>query len=532
MPWKPEEPGERPSLGENVVNWIANYVRIHDGNMRGKPFIMADWQAEFTFWLYEIDPTTGKRVNRRGAAILSKGIGKSPWASALSICEFVGPVVFDGWDANGRPVGRPWATPWIQIAATAEDQTDNTWDALYGQLCESDDLLAEYPMLDVGRTRIYMRGNPAAKIEPVTSEAGTREGQRITFAVMDETGLWRRSNGGISLAATLRRNVAKMGGSTLETTNSFVPGEESVAENTYLAVKAMREGRTKMTSGLVYRHRQAPPDTDMSDYESLLAGLKVAYMDTPWIDYDRIIGEIWDPANDPADSRRFYLNQIVSSSDSWISQQEWDLCKGEVEPLKPGDTITLGFDGSVHDDSTALVACRLEDGYLQPIGVWEKPVGALGDNWEVDSEEVDAIVERTFTDYEVVAFFADPPYWQDYIDRWTARYSKKLKVKASQTHPIEFWTNRSTQMVAALERMRTAIRTRALVHLDQSTLSRHVLNAKTKEVPAGTVIRKDFPRSPRKIDAAMAACLAYEARSACVAANLKSRQSRVPIRIR
>jgi phage terminase large subunit-like protein len=533
VPWTPEYEGEIPSLGPTISDWIESHLVIPDGPARGTPFVLADWQYDFTYHLYALNPATGKRINRRGAAILAKGIGKSPWAAALSIAEFVAPVLFDGWDANGRPVGRPWETPWIQIAATAEDQTENTYASLLQMLEESDRLHAAHPEIDAGKTRVFMRGNSGARIESVTSEAGTREGQRITFAVMDETGLWRVNNGGKSLAATMRRNATKTGGSTLETTNSFVPGEESVAEDTHRYRELILEGRTHAKTGLVYRHTQAPPDTDMSDRESLLKGLRIAYMETPWIDYDRLVEEIWDPATDPQDARRFYLNQIVSSSDAWIPAQTWDAAKREGDELTSGEAIALGFDGSRDDDSTALVACRVNDGRLFLLGIWEKPDGPLGEGWAVDREEVDAAVTRAFTEYEVKAFLADPPHWQDYIDKWTAEYGPRLKVKASRVHPIEFWTSRTTAMVAALERFTTALADGSLTHGGDVTLTRHVLNAKRKMTPSGLVVRKDFKGSPKKIDAAVAATLAYEARSLCIAANqTRGRMSRIPTRIR
>lgn len=531
MPWVEQYEHEIPTLGYDVIKWVADYLVIPDGDLRGQPFVMSEWQQQFVLDFYAIDPTTGKRANRRGAAYLPKGIGKSPWAAALSICEFVGPVLFDGWDADGRPVGRRWETPWIQIAATAEDQTDNTYSSLFQMVQESDRLVEDYPEIDAGRTRIYMRGNSSAKIEPVTSEAGTREGQRVTFAVMDETGLWRPNNGGVSLAATIRRNVAKTGGSSLETSNSYVPGEDSVAEKTAHTRTAMIEGRTRSKTGIVYLHTQAPPDTDMSDRDSLMAGLRVAYMDTPWIDYERLIEEIYDPATDPADSRRFYLNQIVSASDSWVDIQKWDACAVEELPVK-GENIALGFDGSINEDSTALIGCRISDGLLFPLGVWEKPDGAAGDNWQVDREEVDAAIYKAFETYNVVSFFADPPHWQDYIDKWTGEFGKKLKVKASVKHPIEWWTNRLGAMVAALERMHTAIISGEVKHVNDPTLNAHILNAKRRGTRSGVILRKEFPGSSRKIDAAMSATLAYEARSAAVSAKKNVSSGRVPVRIR
>jgi hypothetical protein len=57
--------------------------------------------------------------------------------SAAACLEALGDVVPDGWDADGQPVGRPWAsirTPLVQIAAVSETQTKNTWSPLLEML--------------------------------------------------------------------------------------------------------------------------------------------------------------------------------------------------------------------------------------------------------------------------------------------------------------------------------------------------------------------------------------------------------------
>jgi hypothetical protein len=67
---------------------------------------------------------------------MAKGWGKSPLVAALALADFAGPAIFDGWDANGEPVARPWGTgddppPWVQVAANSEDQSENTYGAIY-----------------------------------------------------------------------------------------------------------------------------------------------------------------------------------------------------------------------------------------------------------------------------------------------------------------------------------------------------------------------------------------------------------------
>jgi hypothetical protein len=85
-------------------------------------------------------------------------------------------------------------------------------------------------------------------------------------------------------------------------------------------------------------------------------------------------------------------------------------------------------------------------------------------------------------------------------------------------------------MCAALERFHTAAVTGQLKHAGDGNdvLSRHISNAKRKDTRSGTAIRKDRPKSPRKIDACITSVLAYEARGDVVASGAtRKRKTRI-----
>lgn len=429
-------------------------------------------------------------------------------------------MVFDGWDADGQPVGRPWSsirTPWVQIAAASEDQTRNAWDPLLEMLREGP-VMDAYPGVEPMNSFVVL---PRGRIEFVTAAAVSREGNRPVFCSLDQTESWVPSNGGVKLAATMRRNLGKTGGSSIESPNAFLPGLESVAEDTYEYARRIQAGKVK-ESGLLYDHREWPPDTDLADRESLLKGLAVSYGDSAvvnggWVDLERVVAEIWDPATDPQDARRFYGGQITHATDSWLSQPEWASAADATKSLSDGDVVTLGFDGSIREDATALAACRVEDGHIELLGAWEKPTGPAGADWQVDRQDVHTAMAEAMRRFRVVGAYCDPPHWQDAVDEWTNRYGPRMLVKANQAKPLEWWTQRPAPMVAALERFHEAVVTGQLSHDGGSILTRHVLNARRRVRPQGITIAKAHPHSDRKIDAAMAAVLAYEARADAVA---------------
>ena len=533
MPWKPSVPGEIPTLGYEVLDWISAALAAPD-RADYEPFVPYREQEDFILRWYALDPVTGRRKFNRGVLGRPRGWGKSPLLAALACVEALGPVLFDGWDADGQPVGKPWSevrTPWVQLAAVSEDQTRNTWAPVLEMLRE------EAPVHDLVRGLEPMESFVAlpnrGRMEQVTSSARTIKGARAVFAVLDQSEEWVASNGGVRLANTMRANAAKVGGTTLESPNAFIPGEGSVAEESAAYWAAIREGRSR-DDGLLYDHREAPADTDMTDRESLIDGLRVAYGDSSkhpdgcvihedpcppgHVDLDRLVATIWDPAQDVQQSRSDFLNQITHASDSWVSQPEWAACMDLDKTLDSQDQIVLGFDGSRgrnrgKADATALVGCRVSDGYLFEIAVWEQPAGPAGRDWSPSVIEVDATVRECFERWQVVGFYADPSGWTSQVAAWEAKFGRRLKVRATQNAPIAAWPRgKDSRVIEYVERMRLAIVNEELSHDGAPALTRHVLNARRRSRPSGYLLFKAYPDSPDKIDAAYAAVMAWKAR--------------------
>lgn len=558
MPWIPSTPGEVPTLGYVAIDFMTEYLAAPD-RLEYEPFVPYAEQEDFILRWYAINPVTGAWCYRRGLLGRSRGWGKSPLLAALGITEALAPIVPAGWDADGQPVGRPWSdirTPNVHIAAVSEAQVKNTWDPMLEML--EGPVIDAYPGLEPLGTFVNL---PKGKIIQLTSSARTTKGAKPVFAVLDQTEEWVPSNGGPKLAQTIRSNAAKIGGRTLESPNAFTPGEGSVAEDSAAFAKAIADGRT-LSSGLLLDHREAPAETDLADRESLVAGLRVAYGDSSGhpdgcvlhdppcapghVELEPIIEQIWDPTADVQLNRSDFLNQITHASDSWISRPEWNsrsthvLTPDAPLSLQAGDSITLGFDGSRKrkrgvTDATALVACRVSDGLLVPMKVWEQPDGPAGDDWRIPTDEVDTLVRETFATYNVVGFYADPAKWEGYVAQWEAKYGARLKVQSTRTNPIEWWMvgGRAAMITRALEQFYNAVVDGELVHAGDSTLTAHVLNARRRMKQTGYQIFKAHPDSPDKIDAAIAAVLAWQARIDAVGAGLgTTRKRRAPRRLR
>ncbi|HTI28264.1 MAG TPA: hypothetical protein VL652_45195 [Kutzneria sp.] len=512
MPWRgPQHENDFPSLGWALLDWWSDHLSSpRDEN---EPLVFTDEQALILVEWYALDPKTGRFVHRRGASRRSKGRGKSPVEAAKAIAELAGEVLFDGWDAAGEPVGRPWgtggtSTPWVQIAAVSEDQTENTYAAIYEFLTANDGSAADKLRIDAGLTRCYLRDRPG-KLEPVTASAGTREGQRVTYGVLDETHLWTPTNGGRRLARTLRRNVAKMGGRTYETTNSFVPGEDSVAEATH---KAILDG----APGIYYDAVEAPPVKPEDDDETLKAALRVAYGDAWWIDLDRILAEVRDPESTWEDSERFYFNHNVDDRRKAVETKKWESLARPDIVVPAGARVGLGFDGSISDDCTVLIGCTTVDGvpHTFEIEVWRRPTDAPK-TWRMPRSEIQDRVRETFAYYDVGLMLCDPAKWQTEIECWAEEFGEELVVF--------FDTNQPTRMWRACDRFSTAIEsstpeTPTYTHdgsteLSAQVLAMHKRKVRVRDEDDDGRTKYVFVKGPdrAKIDAGIGAVLALEA---------------------
>jgi hypothetical protein len=510
MPWHgPRYPGEFPTLGYGVADWIERHLVVPGGPLIGAPFKLTDEQVRFLLWHYRLDPRTGRFAYRGSQLVRSQKWGKDPLAAAMCAAEgLCDQVLFSHWHpTTGEPVGKGWTSPWIQVAAVSDDQTANTFRPLYVMLTEGN--LDDYPDLDVGETRVNLPGY--GRIEPVTSSADSRLGQPITFAVFGEPQLWRERNGGHKLAANMRRGLAGMGGRWVEVSNAYDPSENSVAQRTHQA----------QARDVYLDWRPAPdPTVSLHNRGELRRALRFCYGDSHWVDLDRIIAEIQDPTTSPADARRFFLTLVTVGDRDFVNPLVWDAAAHPDEPLQPRTPVALGFDGSKSQDATALVACRIHDGRLFELRTWQRPDRAPTD-WRVPGAEVDQVMQAAYDAYDVWYLYADPYLWQDYLDRWAARWPKRI---------VELPTNSETRIDAAISRFLVAFRAGQLTHDGSEVLGRHVKNAalargnrkKPRDDdpdPSGEstyYLRLVKRRRTERIDAAVAAVLAYEARGRAI----------------
>lgn len=490
------------TLGPLVAAWIESHCVVPDGERMGDPFVLTGEMRRFVDDFYAVDLGSGRWVFGRGGQLIRpQKWGKGPFSAALICAEAAGPVlpVFD--DAGELVSGRQWDTPWIQVTAVSEDQTANVFRALLPMIQLSDRLNME--IADTGLTRVNLPGG--GYIEPVTASAKSRLGQRITFAVQDETHSWVRSNGGLQLADNQRRNLAGMSGRFLETTNAFDPADGSVAQRTF---------ESKAPGTLV--DDREPPAGSVRNKRERRKVLKHVYGDSWWVDLERVDQEIEALIeHDAAQAERFFLNRKMASEGRAFDFEKFRQL-ASPRTVEDGATIVIGVDGARYQDALAVVATDVESGYQWPIDIVERPDDA-GDDYEHDFDRVDQAVQEAFDRWYVWRLYADPHRIDVLIDRWRNKYGQK--------RVVEWLTFRPRPIAWAVRNYQTAITSGEVSHDGDPVLLQHVRNARRRKLsvlddrerPMYTLC-KDAIESPRKIDGAMAALLSWEARGDCIAA--------------
>lgn len=522
------------TLGWEAIMWAESALVQPNGPRAGLPFRFTRDQIRFILHWYALDDD-GHWIFHHGARRLAKGSGKSPFAAVLALIEFCAPVRLARKDARlpGGCKGRPVDMPWVQIAATAESQTANTMRMVRAFAPKGSAVVKEFG-LDPGKTKYYKL--PEGTLEVITSSVTASEGAEASFVVADETEHWKPSNAGPELAATLEDNLAKSGARMLETSNAWVPGVDSVAESTWEAWLAQEEGRTRSEGKILYDARMAPADTDLADFDSLRGALEFVYADCEWkhddsgkVDARPIVDRIWSPRSRPSESKRKYLNWPSAAEDAWTTLDAWNRLADRDLVVDQGDDVVLFFDGSKSRDATALVGCRVSDGHVFTLGVWEPDPG--DPDRTVDVGDVDRVIELTFAHHNVVAFFADVREWESFaLTEWPQRYSSQLVVHAvPQGRPPQpiAWDMRghTYEFAKACEAVEAEIADEAFTHDGNSFLARHVSNARRRPYRDAVGIGKESKDSPLKIDAAVSMIGARMVRRLVLAAEPKKKRT-------
>jgi phage terminase large subunit-like protein len=442
----------------------------------GESFRLEPWQRRF--WREALDDW------RSVVLIVPRKNGKTTMLAALALYELV----------YGR--GRPE----ILLAAASDRQAGRLFDAAAR-------FVRRHPVLrDTLRVRdhegLIVREDGLGSIIRLTSDPNRLYGYSPTLVICDELAFWstpqlRRayaaltSGGGARTAPrtftiTTAGEASQRHDSILGAILDAALDADDVTRKPGLTVCRLREAST-----LVYAYEA--PTTDLHDVKALKLANPAS-----WISEEYLRRQVENPELTDAQVLQLHGCVWAATSETWIAPQEWAACIDHARVIEPGATIVLGFDGSARRDSTCLVACTL-GGFVAVVETWERPDRAK--DWQVPRDEVADAIAQMMADFDVRELVCDPPGWISEIQTWEHQYEGRVS---------QFPTSVRERMAQACDRFRADVLERTLTHDGNAVLARHVGHAVAKLTPYGTTITKNHPDSPRRIDCAVAAVIAYE----------------------
>jgi phage terminase large subunit-like protein len=477
-----------PTLGPLVCRWIQQYLVHSEGDFYAKPFRLIDFHRRFIWKAYELN-LDGSRKYTRALLGLPKGNAKTELAAALAVCELAGPVSFAGWTADGRAKGQQRIAPDVPIAASSFEQADELFRSARTMITAG----PLRPFFDAFDTEILPKQGPG-RMYRVAAQAGTNDGKRPTFFVADELHEWLGPKERVHLV--LSNGRAKRADAWELAISTAGWDTTSLLGKLYAHGRRIEAGEDE-DPGFLFEWLEASKDFDLSNPEELRAAILSCNPGCDhWLNIDNIVEK--HRTIPEHEFRRYFLNQWTSAPERWLPSEAWNACASPRQV--PLDTpIVLGFDGSYSGDSTAVVACTLEEKpHLFVIDAWEKPEGSA--DWKVDIPDVEQTVRNVCASRNVKLVGCDPHRWQRSI---AALEEEGLNMLVWPSHSANF-------MSPACQEFERRVTSGGLTHDGDERLERHINNCVVKIDSRGPRITKDQKDSPRKIDLAVAAVIALD----------------------
>ncbi|WP_084021655.1 terminase large subunit domain-containing protein [Mycobacterium avium] len=437
--------------------FIGEYLVTPRGHGAGEPFNLRGFQREIVRGSF----APGIRT---ALVSIPRANGKTMLAAALGLAElFVG-------DASA------------EVLVVASDQRQANITMKYGKrMVELNPVLAE--RVQVYADRLYLPENDATLL-PLPAEPGALHGHDPSLLVVDELHV---------VTEAVWEAVTSVAGKRPESLTLAISTPAASPDS--IMWRLVEHGRAGTDPAFYFREFAAPDGCAATDRKAWRVGNPALACRDPFLSEDGIEAArktIREPV-----FRQLRLGQWVSGVESWLPWGAWDGCAAD-RTVGPRERVVLAFDGSASGDSTALVGCTL-DGHLWVEGLWENP----GDpRWRVPRQDVDRAIDVAFARYDVAELACDPWGWRSEIEAWAKRHGER--------RVLEWNTATAARMAPATDRLYQAVVDRAVTHDGDARLAAHVAHCVAKSTPMGDLVSKDKRGSPRKIDAAVAAIVAYD----------------------
>lgn len=445
---------------ERFAAFASRYLVVPKGKGAGQKMRLRPWQMGMLRPFLDPDPRP-----LVGAIMGPRGLGKTGIFAALGLYE-----LFCGPDGNEIP-----------IVAVDERMAGRLLKPA-AQMVELNDELAARAV--VYRDRIEVPGKRST-LTALPAEAKRIEGLGTwTLALADELGeidpdTW----------STLLLGAGKLDGAMA------------------LGIGTPPNRETSVLTDLREACRANPDDRTMAFYEFSADGFEhhpvscvhCLELANPQLDdllsRDRATALLKQTTE--GEYRRKRLCQVVTTNESpFVDADTWDGLKAP-HPVPDGADVVIALDGSLKDDSTALVVGTVgKVPHFDRLDAWENP----GDEaWRVPVLDVEQAIREAAKRWRVREIAFDP-----YL------FTRSVQILAAEGLPMVEFRQSPARQTAATNDLRSAAVNEQLTHSGDEVLRRHVLAATVLESDKGIRIAKvNRSKHAPKIDLCTALMMAH-----------------------
>ncbi|MEH3135290.1 MAG: terminase large subunit [Mycolicibacterium neoaurum] len=427
---------------DRFAEFVSSFLVVPKGNGAGQPMRLRPWQVEMLRPFLDPDPRPVV-----GGIMGPRGLGKTGIFAALGLYE-----LFCGPDGNEIPIVAVDERMAGRLLKPAADMV-----ALNGELASR---------AVVYRDRVEVPGKRST-LTALPAEAKRIEGLGTwTIALADELGEIDRDTW-----STLLLGAGKLDGAMALGIGTPPNRDSSVLTDLRDACRANPDDPTMAFvefSADGFEHHPA----------SCVHCLELA---NPQLDdllsRDRAVALLKQTTE--GEYRRKRLCQVVTTNESpFLTAAQWDdlECAG---PIPDGVDVVIGLDGSLNNDTTALVVGTVAAvPHFDKLAVWAKPPDDDG-SWRVPVLEVEQAVRDACRRWRVREVAFDPYLW-----------TRSAQILEAEGIPmVEFRQSPQRQTAATNDLHSSAVNGR-FTHSGDPDLRAHVLAATVLETDHGLRIAK------------------------------------------
>lgn len=449
---------------ERVIAFVESFCRLPKGgrdNPAGAPIRLRPWQRQILYGIYGRDERP-----RQALVSVARKNGKSLLAACLGLYH----LVADGVESAEV------------IIASVDERTAKVIFHLVRRMVELNPALADVLQVYVSPPRIVHPASDSS-LEALPGEWSALQGRNPSMTICDELHVMAVDTwDALAMAGGTRAEPLVLGIST-----------ECDDDDQNLMARLVEHGRDGEDESFVFFEWTAPVGCEVDDREAW-AEANPMLGDT--LDEDHLAAMVRTTREGPF--RRYHLNQRVRIDGAWLPLGSWDACADPERRIEDGAQVVLGFDGSFSQDCTALVVVSVDTApHIELLELWEAPDGDA--DYRVPIADVEEAIRQACKRWKVSEVAADPFRWQ-----------RSLQALAADGVPTVEYPQSTQRMTVATSAFYTAVMNGGLTHSGDPRLARHVRNCVLREDSRGSRLTKASKASRRRIDAAVAALMAFD----------------------